>query len=383
MGNASIRGTENAVLWAEMGFHVFSALIIGFGSLMLHWNLGSPKRMAGMVPGTRLLGKKIGKKFKSQLAKAIDRWQGPYGRIFRQIAHMVVWVNIILAISSAMLALSLFEFERDDDVIARPVRFLAYSVVYTIMSVAMSTFSEIELGMMFTWIVPSSLMAMLTGWAISYLTHFTQANVLFSTFAMIFLPMVPLMTIAGTPFQLLKSLRRFLPLILHYLIGISFWVIFWVSPQSNPNVGDHAAINLTESIVYFVMEVVWVAGMMTGFYLINMGEYAKLRKSTDVIQTEVTGDVRKPTSLRGISKTRTVTNSDPTDKTKYDSSPSDPEEIFKNQKPAPPITGNINPKSAWSKVLKQEQQKKHMVQSKLRRSSLQPWSSSSQFTNFD
>ena len=382
MGNASIRGTENAVLWADMSFHVFSALLLTFGSLLIHWKLASAKKTASLIPGIN----RIGKKRKGQLVSAIDRWQSSKRRIFRLLAHMTAWVNIVLALGSAMLALSIFEFKRSDDVVARPVRFLAYTVAYTIMSIAMATFYEIELTMLYTWVIPSSIVAMLTGWAISYLPHFTQANVLFSVFSMIFLAVIPVIMVVASPFRLTKKLKRFLPLILHYLIGLAFWFILWFSPLSNPNIGDHPAINLTESIVFLVMEILWIVGMVASFYLINMGEKAELNPSTTVIRTEVTGDINNPKSLRAVhqsEKGQIVTNLAPEHRD-FRMPTKSPKQIFKTSLGGSGSKLNQK-KSAWDSVIvKSQANKKHqMAQSQLRQSTVPAWSSGSRYVGFD
>lgn len=384
MGNASIRGTENVVLWADMSFHVFSALLLTFGSLLIHWRLASAKKTASLIPGIN----RIGTKRKGQVVSAIDRWQSSKRRIFRLLAHMSAWVNIVLAISSAMLALSIFEFKRTDNVVARPVRFLAYTVAYTLMSIAMATFYEIKLPMLYTWVIPSSIVAMLTGWAISYLPHFTQANILFSVFSMIFLAVIPLSMIVSSPFRLTKKLKRFLPLILHYLIGLGFWFVLWFSPLSNPNIGDHPAINLTESIVFLVMEILWIVGMVASFYLINMGEKAELNPSTTVLRTEVTGDIKNPKSLRSVhqsEKGQIVTNLDPRS-TKYSMPSAPPKQIFKTTPGGGGAAIKLNQKSAWDSVIvKSQANKKHhqMAQSQLRRSTVPAWSSGSRYVGFD
>ncbi len=380
MGNASIRGTENAVLWADMSFHVFSALLLTFGSLLIHWKLASAKKTASLIPGIN----RIGTKRKSQVVSAIDRWQSSKRRIFRQLAHMSAWVNIVLAVSSAMLALSIFEFKRSDNVVARPVRFLAYTVAYTIMSIAMSMFYEIKLTMLYTWVIPSSIVAMLTGWAISYLPHFTQANVLFSVFSMIFLAVIPVIMVVASPFRLTKKLKRFLPLILHYVIGLGFWFVLWFSPLSNPNIGDHPAINLTESIVFLVMEILWIVGMVASFYLINMGEKAELNPSTTVIKTEVTGDINNPKTLRTVPGSRTITNLVP-GHTNYSMPTAPPKQIFKSTTGGAAI--NLNQKkSAWDSVIvKSQANKKHhqTAQSQLRRSQTPVWSANNRYVAFD
>jgi len=218
-----------------------------------------------------------------------------------------------MAVATAAVALSLFEFVRNDGVVSKPQRFIGYTVAYTAISVAIASLYRLEQIMIMKWVFTPAIFGMLSGWAIAFLTHFAQGTALFSIVAMVLLPVIVVAIVVSTPYSLLQRLVRWVPVLINYLAAMGFWIVLWTSAMGNPSTNDTATASILSTIGYFVVEVIWILTTIVSVYFINMGRPVKLTHATDAVRTNLRGDLEQgPEALRADPGSRRLVNLDPT-----------------------------------------------------------------------